>query len=55
MDQKKRCASRGYAYVGCSRFKKRAGFFLYGRLRVSDFLPVGDLREGGKVCDEEVL
>ena len=55
MDQKKRGAMRGYAYVACSRFKTRAGCFLYGRLRVSDFLPVGGLREDGKIRDEEVL
>ena len=35
--------------VGVSRFKTRAGCFLYGKLRRSDFLPVGD------ELDEEVL
>ena len=28
--------------MGCSRFKSRAGCFLYGKLRRSDFLPVGE-------------
>ena len=41
MDQLKRVAARGYAYVACSRFKSKAGCHLYGHLRVSDFLPVG--------------
>ena len=35
--------------VGVSRFKTRAGCFLYGKLRRSDFLPVGE------DLDEEVL
>ena len=48
-NQKKRAAARGYGYVGVSRFKTRAGCFLYGKLRRSDFLPVGD------ELDEEVL
>ena len=34
-------AARGYAYVACSRFKTRAGCYLYGKMRRSDFLPVG--------------
>ena len=46
MDQLKRVASRGYAYVACSRFKSKAGCHLYGHLRVSDFLPVGLPQEG---------
>ena len=46
MDQMKRVASRGYAYVACSRFKSRSGCHLYGSLRVSDFLPVGEPQEG---------
>jgi hypothetical protein len=29
-----------------SRFKTRAGCFLYGKLRQTDFLPVGDEKEG---------
>jgi hypothetical protein len=41
-DQKKRVAARGYAYVACSRFKTRAGCYLYGKLRQSNFLPVGE-------------
>ena len=40
-DQKKRPAARGYGYVACSRFKTRSGCYLYGKLRRSDFLPVG--------------
>ena len=41
-DQLKRPAARGYGYVACSRFKSRAGCYVYGKLRRSDFLPVGD-------------
>ena len=49
MDQRKRAATRGYGYVGLSRFRTKAGCFLYGRLRVSDFLPVG------KSCEDDVV
>ena len=41
-DQKRHAAGRGYGYVGVSRFKSREGCFLYGKLRQSDFLPVGE-------------
>ena len=44
MDQLKRVATRGYAYVAGSRFKSKSGCYLYGKLRVSDFLPVGEPR-----------
>ena len=44
-DQKKRAAGRGYGYVAVSRFKSREGCFLYGRLRQTDFLPVGEDKE----------
>ena len=40
MDQKKR-AGRGYGYVAVSRFQYRRTCFLYGKLRRTDFLPVG--------------
>ena len=49
MDQRKRAATRGYGYVGLSRFRTKAGCFLYGRLRVSDFLPVGES------CEDDVV
>ena len=38
-------AGRGYGYVAVSRFKSRAGCFLYGKMRRTDFLPVGDHSE----------
>ena len=41
-DQMKRPAARGYAYVGCSRFKTRGGCYVYGKIRRSDFLPAGE-------------
>ena len=41
----KKPAARGYGYVGCSRFKSRSGCYLYGKLRRSDFLPVGEEKE----------
>jgi ATP-dependent exoDNAse (exonuclease V) alpha subunit len=44
-DQKKRVAARGYGYVAVSRFKSRAGCYVYGKLRRSDFLPVGPEQE----------
>ena len=40
-DQARRAAGRGYGYVGCSRFKTRSGCYLYGKVRRTDFLPVG--------------
>ena len=46
---KKKAAARGYGYVAVSRFKSRAGCYLYGKLRRSDFLPVG------KEKDDEAL
>jgi len=36
---------RGYGYVGASRFRSRDGCYLYGRIRRTDFLPVGEPRE----------
>ena len=47
--QFRRVAARGYGYVACSRFKSRSGCHVYGKLRRSDFLPVGEELE------EEVL
>jgi hypothetical protein len=40
-DQHRHHAGRGYAYVAVSRFRSKAGCFLYGKLRHTDFLPVG--------------
>ena len=34
-------AVRGYGYVAVSRFKSRGGVYLFGKLRRTDFLPVG--------------
>ena len=48
-NQHKYPAGRGYGYVGVSRFRSRAGCFLYGKLWRADFLPVGEEQE------EEVL
>ena len=44
LDQKK-VAVRGYGYVGVSRFMSRDGCHLYGKLRRTDFLPVGPEQE----------
>ena len=44
-DQKKFHAGRGYGYVGTSRFKNRAGVLVFGKLRRTDFLPVGEEQE----------
>ena len=32
---------RGYGYVAASRFKTRGGIYLYGKVRRTDWLPVG--------------
>ena len=42
---KKKAAARGYGYVAISRFTTRRGCHLYGKLRRSDFLPVGEEQE----------
>ena len=36
---------RGYGYVGASRFRSRNGLFLYGRIRQSDWIPVGPKKD----------
>ena len=53
-DQKQRAAGRGYGYVAVSRFKSREGCFLYGKLRQSDFLPVGEGTES-EILERGVL
>ena len=40
-DRARRVEVPGYGYVAASRFKTRSGCYLYGKLRTSDFLPVG--------------
>ena len=45
-DQHRHHAGRGYGYVAVSRFKSKAACFLYGKLRRTDFLPVGEERDG---------
>ena len=47
VDQRFHHAERGYGYVGLSRFKSRAGVYLWGKLRRTDFLPVGPEQEEG--------
>ena len=44
-NQRKFPAGRGYGYVGISRFRSRHGCYLYGKLRRTDFLPVGEDQE----------
>ena len=44
-NQHKHPAARGYGYVAVSRFRSRRGCFLYGKLRRTDFLPVGEEKE----------
>ena len=41
-NQRRFAAARGYGYVAVSRFRSRAGCHLFGYLRRSDFLPVGE-------------
>ena len=48
-NQRRHAAGRGYGYVGVSRFRSRHGCFLFGKLRRSDFLPVGEPQ------DDEIL
>ena len=44
-DLKRYPAARGYGYVAVSRFVSRKGCYLYGKLRRTDFLPVGEEKE----------
>ena len=44
-DQHKHAAPRGYGYVAVSRFRTQARCHLYGKLRATDFLPVGPEQE----------
>jgi len=37
---------RGYGYVGASRFRTRAGVYHFGKLRRTDWLPVGGAASG---------
>ena len=53
-DQKRRAAGRGYGYVAVSRFKSKAGCFLYGTLGQTDFLPVGEGTES-EIIERGVL
>ncbi len=41
-DQKYRAAGRGYGDVAVSRYRSRAGVYLFGKVRRTDFLPVGE-------------
>ena len=36
---------RGYGYVGASRFRSRDGLFLYGKIRRSDWTPIGKQKD----------
>ncbi len=47
---------RGYGYVGASRARSREGLYLYGRVRRTDWLPVGgDSDEEDTMRGEESL
>ena len=46
-------ATRGYGYVGASRFKTRSGVYIYGTIRRIDFLPVLGAPDGD--YSDEVL
>ena len=48
-DQHYHAAQRGYGYVAVSRFRTKAGCHLYGKMRRTDFLPVGD-----EASDEDI-
>ena len=44
-DQHRHAAHRGYGYVAVSRFRTQARCHLYGKLRATDFPPVGPEQE----------
>ena len=39
---------RGYGYVGASRAKRRTAVYLVGKVRRTDWLPVGGDKQGGE-------
>ena len=41
----RRLPDRGYAYVGVSRAKVRSSVFHVGKIRQTDWLPVGDAKD----------
>ena len=41
-------ADRGYAYVGSSRVRRASDLFLMGKIRRTDWLPVGGDSQGGE-------
>ena len=43
-------AERGYGYVAVSRFKSKAGIYLFGKVRRTDWLPV---RETAKAMEQD--
>ena len=45
VDQHRHAAGKGYGYAAVSPFRTRHWNFLYGKLRMTDFLPVGDEKE----------
>ena len=47
-------SGRGYGYVAISRFSSRLGCHLYGRIRRTDFLPVGEDRDD-EVLEREIV
>ena len=52
-DQHKHAAGRGYGYVGVSRFRSRSGCYIFGKLRRTDFLPVGAPNPAIEVLERE--
>ena len=52
-DQHRHAAGRGYGYVGVSRFRSRAGCYIFGKLRRTDFLPVGEPDPAVEVLERE--
>ena len=36
---------RGYGYVAASRFKSKAGIYLFGKVRRTDWLPVRETKQ----------
>ena len=52
--QQRHAAGRGYGYVGVSRFRTKAGCHLFGKLRRTDFLPVGEPNPETEVLQREL-
>ena len=51
----RRVADRGYGYAGASRVRHKSDVFVVGRVRRTDWLPVGEDPRGGEQLRPSIL